>query len=28
VMAAGLDAVRVTGDGQFADLAGFFGPTP
>ena len=28
VMVAGLDAVRVTEDGRFADLAGFFGPTP
>ena len=28
VMVAGLDAVRVADDGRFADLAGFFGPTP
>lgn len=28
VMVAGLDAVRIASDGRFADLAGFFGPTP
>lgn len=28
VMVAGLDAVRLTDDGRFADLAGFFQPTP
>ncbi len=28
VMVAGLDAVKIAADGRFADLAGFFGPTP